>query len=311
MDTLEKARKFIYRNARPLDLARWQYHFENGSKEAVLNALSYYQNEDGGFGHALEADCWNPNSSPIQTWTATEILHEINFTDSTHPIIRGILEYLSSGKNFDGELWYNEIVSNNDYPHAPWWHADVDSADSYNPTACLAGFIIRFADKSSDIYKLGCRIAKAAFLADEKKGLSDDMHSVNLYVRLFEYCQEAQATDVIDLPLLKERLQEKIPRSITQNTAEWETSYICKPSHFFKNKDSVFYEDNKEMAEYECDFIIRTQQEDGSWTIPWNWGAYQDAWAISKNWWQGNNVLANMLFLKGMDKIYPFGHAQS
>lgn len=76
--TFQNARKFIYRNARPLDLARWQYHFENGSAEAVINALSYYQNDDGGFGYALEADAWNPNSSPIQTWTATEILREIN-----------------------------------------------------------------------------------------------------------------------------------------------------------------------------------------------------------------------------------------
>ena len=42
MGTFEKAREFIYRNARPLDLARWQYHFENGSGEAVLHALSSF-----------------------------------------------------------------------------------------------------------------------------------------------------------------------------------------------------------------------------------------------------------------------------
>lgn len=56
--TFEKARSFIYHNARPLDIARWQYHFEGGSNEAVLTALAAYQNEDGGFGHALEADAW-------------------------------------------------------------------------------------------------------------------------------------------------------------------------------------------------------------------------------------------------------------
>ena len=32
----EKAREFMYRNARPLDLARFQYHFEGGSKENVM-----------------------------------------------------------------------------------------------------------------------------------------------------------------------------------------------------------------------------------------------------------------------------------
>ena len=60
----EKAKSFIDRHARPLDLARWQYHFENGTRDAVLDALKDYQNDDGGFGHGLEADCLNPNSSP-------------------------------------------------------------------------------------------------------------------------------------------------------------------------------------------------------------------------------------------------------
>ena len=43
---MEKARTFIYRNARPLDLARWQYLFENGSKENVLilKNIKFYQN---------------------------------------------------------------------------------------------------------------------------------------------------------------------------------------------------------------------------------------------------------------------------
>ena len=55
MNAFEKARRFMYRSARPVELARWQYHFEQGSKENVLKALAAYQNEDGGFGHGLEA----------------------------------------------------------------------------------------------------------------------------------------------------------------------------------------------------------------------------------------------------------------
>ena len=34
-----RARRFVYKNARPLELAKWQYHFENGSREAVLETL--------------------------------------------------------------------------------------------------------------------------------------------------------------------------------------------------------------------------------------------------------------------------------
>lgn len=76
MKTYKKARQFVYQNARPLDFARWKYHFEGGSREAVLDILSAYQNSDGGFGHALEPDFWNPDSTPTATWMATNILRE-------------------------------------------------------------------------------------------------------------------------------------------------------------------------------------------------------------------------------------------
>ena len=140
----EKARTFIYRNARPLDIARWQYHFESGNeplvrcKDAVLTALAAYQNEDGGFGHALEPDCWNPNSAPIQTWTAMEILREIDFTDRTHPVIQGILRYLENTQDFNSHYWYANVKTNNDFPRAPWWGYSEEPEhrlNSYNPTA--------------------------------------------------------------------------------------------------------------------------------------------------------------------------------
>lgn len=299
----ENARKFIYRNARPLDLARWQYHFENGSRENVLKALAVYQNTDGGFGHALETDSWNPDSSPIQTWEATEILREIDFTDSDHPIIKGILNYLESKKEFGGQLWYNTIKSNNDYPHAPWWHWESDSTchKNYNPTACLAGFIIRFADNSSSLYNLGCKIAKEAFEYFMLEQSEIDMHTTSCFIRLMQYCEEAKVDNIIDVSALKDKLKEQVKHSITADITSWKTSYICKPSQFFHTKDSIFYDDNKEISEYECEYIKETQMEDGSWNIPWSWVQYPDQWAISKNWWKANEVINNVLYLKGIN----------
>ncbi|MCI8332283.1 MAG: hypothetical protein HFE78_05620 [Clostridiales bacterium] len=303
--TLSKARNFIYRNARPIDLARWQYHFENGSQDAVLGALSYYQNEDGGFGHALEADAWNPHSSPIQTWAATEILHEIRVTDSSHPIVSGILRYLESGRNFENNLWYNTIKSNNDYPHAPWWHADGESTShhSYNPTACLAGFIIRFAKPGSRLNMLGRRIAKDAYDSLFSDETVEDMHTIACYIRLMQYIEEAYYNDILDVPMLKEKLRAQVKGSITADLTAWGNAYICKPSQFFNTKDSCFYADNQSIAEYECDFITKTQLDDGSWPIPWDWSDYPEEWSISKNWWKANVVISNCLYLRGFGKI--------
>jgi hypothetical protein len=120
---LDNARSFIYQNARPLDMARWNCLFENGERTEVIKCLSSYQNKDGGFGNALEPDCWNEKSTPLQTWVATNIIKEIGLKDKTHPLISGILGYLSSGNEFDGHRWHglHTVQSNNDYPHAPWW----------------------------------------------------------------------------------------------------------------------------------------------------------------------------------------------
>ena len=169
-----RARRFVYKNARPLELAKWQYHFEDGSREAVLDTLACYQNTDGGFGYGLEPDYWNPHSSPSQTYEATEIIWEIGMEreDADHPVIQGILEYLSSGKEFEDNSWAHTIDTNNNYPHADWWHYPYASwwedtpanrfSTDYNPTAGLAGFILYFEDPDTDFYDLAKEVATEA-----------------------------------------------------------------------------------------------------------------------------------------------------
>ena len=106
----------------------------------------------------------------------------------------GTGHYLESGKSFDGKCWYKIVKSNNEHPHAPWWDTEIDSTDhnDYNPTACLAGFIIRFSEKNSELYKRGCHIAKEAFdqlLAAERE---NGMHTLTCYLRLMKYIEEAK-----------------------------------------------------------------------------------------------------------------------
>lgn len=297
--TFEKAREFMYRNARPLDLARFQYHFENGSKEAVVNVLSYYQNADGGCGHAVEADCWNPNSTPLHTGTVCEILREIDFADKEHPLVKGMLEWFLSGVHFNGKSWNVIVTSNNDYPHASWWHTDSVSTchTDYNTTAQIAGFIVRYAKPDSEVFKLGLRIVREAIEALSPSDLND-MHTCSCYVRMKDYIERAGLTDAVAYEELSSKLREAVNRLIEKDVTRWEY-YVCKPSVFIQSKDSEYYIDNSEAADYQCDFIIEKQLPDGSWDINWSWEDYPDEWAISKNWWKGQVIIENLLYLKG------------
>ena len=298
------ARAFVYRNARPLDLARWQRHFEGGSAEAVLHALAYYQNADGGFGHALEADSWNPHSTPIQTGAAVELFQELGWTDPTHPVAQGLLRYLASGADFDGRTWANTVPTNNDYPHAPWWRSDSESAchTDDNPTAMLAGFALRFAAPDSALGRLAERLARAAADTLLSGPPLNDMHTTGCYLTLYAYCAQA-GTDCVDLAALRDRLRAQVRGSVTQDTALWEDGYVCRPSMYLNTPDSPFYPDCAELALYECDFLRRTQQPDGSWPIPWRWTDYPEQWAVSRQWWKGKTAVDNTLYLRNFDRL--------
>lgn len=74
----ETAKRFVLEHARPVDLAVYKYFFEDGPNIAVIRELKRYQNQDGGFGHGLELDCWNPNSSPITTNDAVITLFRVD-----------------------------------------------------------------------------------------------------------------------------------------------------------------------------------------------------------------------------------------
>lgn len=301
--TFERAKTFMYRNARPLDLARFQYHFENGSKQNVMNVLSYYQNEDGGCGHAIEADCWNPNSTPLHTGGASDIIREIDFTERNHPFIQGLLKWYTSGEHFNGHHWSITVKSNNEYPHAPWWHTESVSSchTNYNGTAQIAGFLVRYAERDSEAFRLGLRVVEEAIAALSPTDLQDT-GTCACYVRMKEYIEKANIKEMIPYEELSQKLHQAVNKLICKDTSQW-GGYVCKPLAFLNSKDSEYYLDNKEIADYQCEYIVNTQLEDGSWEIPWSWEDYPDEWAISRNWWKGQVIIENLLYLKGFGVI--------
>lgn len=297
---MKSAQEFIYHNARPLDLARWKYLFEGGSSEDVLKALSYYQNEDGGFGHGLEADCLNPASSPVQTWAATEIIGEIDLKSKEHPIIRGILKYLENTEYFDGHCWFNSIPSNNDYPHAPWWDYAPSREVNYNPTASMIGFILCYGESGSPIYERAKVLLGEAYAYFKENCPLESMHTASCFVKLYEYlscCNE----NSVDLKEFESLLRLQIRHVLTKDTSVWAKEYVCKPSLFIHSKSSPFYDENREICDFECRFISETQETDGTWAVTWDWGCYPEEWHVCKNWWKSDLIIKNTIFFRNMN----------
>lgn len=305
MNTFEKARGFIYRNARPIDLAVFKYYFENGSADDVMTALSAYQNPDGGFGWGLEADNFNHNSLPMGVWKATEYIRKIeDDIDTDNSIIKGILKYLSSGLDFDieHEQWRNTVPTNNSSPCAIWWkYSENGSAFEYNPTAALAGSIIKYADKESDLYEKGVQIAKNAanwFINNAPL----ERHIAGCFMSLYNYCEEAENMP-FDGEAVFAKINEIIDNSICRDVSRW-GEYIPKPSTFFTMTYKKFYNEKfKELCITECEYIKNSQLPDGSFNVPWNWCNDHKEWFIAENWIKAEIAIDNMLFLREFDAL--------
>ena len=303
----DTARSGSDRPARPVDLTRWRYHFENGARDDVLKALAVYQNADGGFGHALEADCWNPNSSPMASWVATEILFELGIADKALPLARRLLEYLDAALNRDEGYWYGMLPSNNDYPHAPWWtYTDavtLKAAWGYNPTIALAGFVLRFAESNASLRHATAVLAQKAVNAYMAGPLLDEIHEVACFIRFYEYCSQDNHFDLVDMSAFAAKLKEQVAYNVTPDITKWRTDYVCRPSSFIDSPHGQFYGAIAETAQFEADLIIDSITEAGAWDPTWSWGAYPETWPVARTWWQGGLALRYMQYLKNFGRI--------
>ena len=101
----------------------------------------------------------------------------------------------------------------------------------------------------------------------------------------------------------KDKLKKSVADAIERDSSKWLTEYCCKPSHFFILPDSPFYEDNSQLIEEELNLLCNTLSEEGTWPVTWTWGSHEEAFAVSRRWWQANIIIQNMRLLKAYGKI--------
>lgn len=301
-----EVKNWMYRNARHLEWCLWQYHFENGSKEAVVDALMVYQNEDGGFGNALEPDCWNPNSSPYTTSYAISVLKQIDFMDMSHEIFKGIWKYLESYKDLLSYGWRFSIPTNDDYPRAPWWNfSDEENKKEYfGITAELSAFILKYGNRESALWKKALQFTDELFVLFNTDKYYGDM-GLQGFVTLIDTVRELGLTEHYNenLPVL---LKEKIKNAIEHDTEKW-AYYGVRPSQFIVSPNSPFYAENAEIVHEELEYLVRTRPEHDVWAITWTWfdnmEKYEAFFRISENWWKGIKAMEKMRFLQNFGVI--------
>lgn len=259
-ELLERARAFIYNNARLLDRRRYEYHFEGGTKKAVLSALQAYQNPDGGFGHALEPDIRCPQSQPVPTEMALHILDEVDGFDS--PILDGIANYLQriALPNGGFPLVFRDAQT---YPHAPWWKTDSDAAPSINPTGTILGLLYKQTARPEIVrepwFERSVRYVWRQFETTEPHHYHDGVQWIHFLRHTPERERAAEAARVLDgwlrLPTTIERNPDA--EGYVQKVLDWAPSPDSYARKFVSEAD----------VERHLNALIRQQREDGGWPL--------------------------------------------
>lgn len=262
-EVLERARQFIYQNARLLDRKRFEYFFENGTQEAVLSVLRGYQNEDGGFGNALEPDIRCPNSQPVTTQVALTIMEGLQAFDPT--IMEGIVRYLKQITITDTGGFPQALRSLNDYPHAPWWTTEQDGAASMNPTGIILGLLYK-QKAISNFYQEDWFKQSEQFVWEHLDQINaSDYHDVIQGITFLENAPDrVQSKDYlsqINVWLSGPELIERNPKAegYVHKVLDWAPSMDSYSAKFISEVD----------FELHLHDLVLGQHEDGGWTISW------------------------------------------
>lgn len=285
---------YMNKEARPLERDIFNYYFNDGKADNILDSLKTFQNDDGGFGNGIEPDFKLIESSPMATSIGLKYLSMLDYNEKSEEMIRRAVEYLE--KTFDSKRngWYSVSKKVNEYPHASWWEYKDDinmTVIDYswgNPTAELIGYLYRHRKhlKKLDIKFL---IKYAIDKLNNRIEFKSD-HEIYCYIRLYNTLDEEFSRKLDD------KLNFAINQLINLDESEWE-NYVPTPLRFIEFDSKNYFGINRKYLNKELDYLIEKLNEQGKIMPTWEWDNYLNEWEKAKIEWVGIRTLETLFKL--------------
>jgi hypothetical protein len=138
MFSKQKAVQFVWTNARLLERRVFEHAFFGGSANDVVRALRAYQNDDGGFGHALEPDLRAPDSQPLFAEFGLRTLYESRIQDAA--LASDVCRYLAQHADLKHGI-ATITESSRHYPRAEHWNYPQSEQPSFSRLTGLVGLL--------------------------------------------------------------------------------------------------------------------------------------------------------------------------
>lgn len=300
--SFQKTRNFTVEQGRELDQHLFEFHFEDGNKESAMETLSEYQNEDGGFGKALEPDLRSPLSTAYTTSQGLFILREIG-ASSEEPMVQKAIQYLLDNYDEEHSIWPIIPREALEAPHAGHWDDIIEKEfDEFfiNMRAGIAGHFWHYHDLVPEGFAE--KITEEAMTSF--RTMPDDQ--LGWIFNLWSYLGLMNSNGLPDIfhKELFEKLSRVIPQRISRKPENW-TMMSVSPLNMAPTPDShmaPFIDQN--LIQANLDYDIERQNSDGTWALDWSWEQDNpEAWAIAEKEWKAHLAIGKLRILRSYHRF--------
>jgi hypothetical protein len=303
-EAYKRAQQYLLTYARPLERVMYHHRFGSAAMDDVLIELAHFQNEDGGFGQALEPDLRTPDSSALTTGIGLQLLRDLECQPG-HPMVSKAVSYLIRTFDEKARIWRVAASSTNDHPHAPWWHDEGGSLgrmfDGFSiiPRALITGLLHHYSTLVPAVWLDGITeetvstIETVEILGDG--GGSDLEYAINL--------AESENLPGSYAVRLKARIRKAIPKAVCRNPEQW-NSYCITPLRLASSPHTLGTDLIWDDLQRNLDFQIAHQTPEGCWQPTWTWGGlYPEVWKQARQEWCGKLTLQTLIQLDAFGRI--------
>lgn len=293
----------MFNKARDIDVAIYNVLFNPDMPKMYLAiALSGYQNKDGGFGHALEIDNYNKDSSVYQTYEALRIVYECNFECMTDDeVLEGVMKKTFNYLYNRCSDWNPLVKSNDEAVCASWFKYTDENIKRFGdaPTPAILAYTLYLSGIKSPYYKMAFKRVEGVVDNFFKK----ESFNIDEYISYKELYNVLLKRDLFKekLSLFKDKLF-----NVGKSLVEKDPNNFSNPN---ANLPLIIFDEYTSDSEIDSlinqnlDYIVASRASHGLWDGGCKWmNEYPEA-ASAEIKWMGPTTIRNLLWLKKFNRI--------
>ncbi len=268
LDIVKNIESQIYNKGQDLDVAILNY--VNGEESFVVDAISMYQNRNGGFGHGLYIDNYNVESTAFTTFYALELIYWFGGEASEKKeMLKRAFTYLYHKAYLEDELYLIAEPGNNNYAHSNEF--TYPGVKDVGLTMGIIGITLLLLDESSPYYKLA--IAK-----------------YNKFLQQMQVWEENENSIIFKAILIAGLNKAGIQHKFALNNKFLNVINVLKVS--------LYVEVPNELLARALDTLIASINNNGLWNYPLNWHNSYPEGDVAQIKWSFRQTVINYYYLK-------------